>query len=60
MLKTPRVGKKYFIGKVQNVTAISVQVSPASLLDISADNYQRALVNEKEIIRTQTETHNRL
>jgi hypothetical protein len=34
-------------------TAISRQVSPASLQRVSADYYQRPLVDESEIIRTQ-------
>jgi hypothetical protein len=44
----------------QSLMAISHQVSPASLLDVSADNHQRALVDETEIIRAQIGIHNRL
>jgi hypothetical protein len=35
----------------QNSAAISCQVSPASLLDVSADNLQRALVEESGMIK---------
>jgi hypothetical protein len=34
----------------QNSAAISRQVSPASLLDVSAGSFQRALVNESGLI----------
>jgi hypothetical protein len=40
-------------------TAISRQVSPASLLGVSAGYYQRALVDESGRIRTQMGKHNR-
>jgi hypothetical protein len=39
--------------------AFSRQVSPASLLDFSAGNCQRAPVDESGIIRTQIWKHNR-
>jgi hypothetical protein len=42
-----------------NLTDISRQVSPALLLDISADIFQRALADEPGMIRTQMGTHDR-
>jgi hypothetical protein len=42
----------------QNSASISRQVSPASLLDVSADNCHRALVDESGLIKNQIETHN--
>jgi hypothetical protein len=39
--------------------AISQQVSPDSLLGVSADICHRALVDESGMIRTQMGTHNR-
>jgi hypothetical protein len=40
-------------------TSISSQGSPDSVLGIFAGTYQKALVDETEIIRTQMGTHNR-
>jgi hypothetical protein len=37
----------------------SHQVSPSSLLGVSAGNFQRDLVDEPEIIRTHLATHNK-
>jgi hypothetical protein len=39
--------------------AISLQVSPALLPDVSANNCRRALVDESGMIRTQMGMHNR-
>jgi hypothetical protein len=39
--------------------AISHQVSPASVPDVSADYYQRSLLDESGMIGTQMGTHNR-
>jgi hypothetical protein len=45
---------------MQNYVAISHQVFPVSLLDISAGNCQKALVNESGMIRKkQLGTHSR-
>jgi hypothetical protein len=44
---------------LKNLTDISRQVSPALLLDISADIFQRALADEPGMIRTQMGTHDR-
>jgi hypothetical protein len=44
------------IFRTQNPTAISRQVPRASLLDTFAINWQKALVDESEMIRTQTGT----
>jgi hypothetical protein len=43
----------------QNSAAISLQVSPASLLGVSEGNCKRALVDESEMFRNQIGTHNR-
>jgi hypothetical protein len=45
--------------RVQNLQAISRQVSPPSLLDVSAYNFLRALVDEAGMIRAQIGTHSR-
>jgi len=57
MLKNPSSMKE--ILRRQNSAAISRQVSHASLLEISANNCQRALVDTSERIRNQTGTYNR-
>jgi hypothetical protein len=56
-IKNPTSMKEIF--RRQNLIAISRQVSPASLLDISAGNFQRALMNESGSIRSQMGAHNR-
>jgi hypothetical protein len=43
----------------QNSVAISCQVFPAFLLDVSTGNLQTDLVDESEMIRNQIGTHNR-
>jgi hypothetical protein len=43
----------------QNSAAISRQVSPASLLGVSASNFQRALVDESATIGNQMGMHTR-
>jgi hypothetical protein len=48
---------KTFAGKTQK--AISHEVYPASLLDVSAGNFQRALVDDSETIKTLMATRNR-
>jgi hypothetical protein len=45
--------------RVQNLPATSRQVSPPSLLDVSAYNFLRTLVDEAGMIRAQIGTHNR-
>jgi hypothetical protein len=57
MLKNPMSMKE--ILHRQNSVLISRQVSLASLLDVSASNCQRALVDESGVIRTQMGMHNR-
>jgi hypothetical protein len=42
----------------QNSSAISHHVLPASLIDVSFSNFQRAVVDESGIIRTKMGTHN--
>jgi hypothetical protein len=49
---------KEIVGR-QNSSAIFHQVSLALLLDISAGNCQRALVDKSGMIRNQTGKHNR-
>jgi hypothetical protein len=50
MLKILQVRTKtYFVGKIHNNFP---QVSPASLQDVSAGNYQRTLVGESGMIKT--------
>jgi hypothetical protein len=43
----------------KNLTAISRHVSPDSVVDVSGGNFQRALICESGIIRTQVGSHNR-
>jgi hypothetical protein len=43
----------------QNATTISRQVSPACVVDVSDDNFQRAVVDESGIIRSQLGRHNK-
>jgi hypothetical protein len=57
MLKKPTGMKEIF--RRQYLLVISRQVSPASLLDISAGHCQRALVDESGKIINQMWTHNR-
>jgi hypothetical protein len=45
------------VGKIQR--SYFRQVSSASLLDVSAGNLQRTLVDESGMIRNQMRTHNR-
>jgi hypothetical protein len=49
MLKNP-TGMKGTLGS-QNSTAVSCQVSLSLLLHVSTENYQRALVDESDVIR---------
>jgi hypothetical protein len=57
MIKNPASMKE--ILRSQNSSAISRQVSSASLLNISGGNYQRALVDDSGMIITQMGKHNR-
>jgi hypothetical protein len=57
MLKIPARIKETLRRK--NSVAISHQVSPDWLLDVSAGNCQIALVDESGMIINQMETHNR-
>jgi hypothetical protein len=45
------------VGKIQR--SYFREVSSASLLDVSAGNFQRTLVDESGMIRNQMGTHNR-
>jgi hypothetical protein len=56
MLKNP-VSMKEILHR-HNTTTIFHQVSPALLLDISAGNCQRALVDVSGMVRTQMGMHN--
>jgi hypothetical protein len=47
---------QYFIDKIRR---IFLQVSPASLLDVSTGNCQKGLVDELGIIRNQMRVQNR-
>jgi hypothetical protein len=51
-----QVRKKYFAGKIHRPF---LQVSPASLLDVSDDNCQGALAEESGMIRKQMGMYNR-
>jgi hypothetical protein len=51
MVKNPTTIKEILLR--QSSMAISRQVFAASLLDISAVNFHRAVVNESEMIKTQ-------
>jgi hypothetical protein len=57
MLKNPESMKRD--SSEAKFTVISRQVSPASLLGVSAGYCQRAVVDESGMIRTQLETHSR-
>jgi hypothetical protein len=47
------------IFRIKNSTAIYLQVSPASLLKVSAGNCHTALMDESGMIISQKETNNR-
>jgi hypothetical protein len=53
-LKIPLVRKRYFVDKIYR--PFPRQVSPALLLDVSAGNCQRALVDESGMITHQNQT----
>jgi hypothetical protein len=57
MLKNPKGMQEIF--RRQNLAAISRHISSASLLDVSASNCQRALVDKSGMIKHQIVTHNR-
>jgi len=57
MLKNPAEYERDILSA--KFTVISRQVSPDSLLGVSAGICQRALVDESGMIRTQMGTHNR-
>jgi hypothetical protein len=56
MLKNPAGYEKHFVGKIYT---ICLQVSPDSLLGVSAGICQKVLLDESEMIRTRTGTKNR-
>lgn len=58
MSKKPTEYERYIL--LEKFTTISRKVSPDLLLGFYASICQRALVNDSGMIRTQTETHNRL
>jgi hypothetical protein len=57
MLKNPAEYERML--RRQNSAAIISQVSPDSILGVSAGICQRALMDESGMIRTQVVTHNR-